>query len=93
MSGIAKRSAWMVATSIAAVEALKDQGFARWNYPLRSLHQHAQTKVASYNQAMRRSSALQSFCKATTREAKLKRERNFNRVMDVNCWGPSTVRF
>ncbi|XP_031104346.1 uncharacterized protein LOC116007829 [Ipomoea triloba] len=98
MSGGAKKAAWIVTASMAAVEALKDQGFARWNYPMRTIHQHAKSKVAAAYQARRSSSALSPSSTAVSgkvmREAKMRKsERNFNRVMDVSCFGPSTVRF
>ena len=49
--GATSKVFWMVATSIAVVEALKDQGVCKWNYPLRSLHQHAKNIIKSYYQA------------------------------------------
>ncbi|KAI4374725.1 hypothetical protein MLD38_012687 [Melastoma candidum] len=39
-----KASLVVVAACIAAVEALKDQGFARWNYPIRRGSQHLQSE-------------------------------------------------
>ncbi|GKA94344.1 2-nonaprenyl-3-methyl-6-methoxy-1,4-benzoquinol hydroxylase [Tanacetum coccineum] len=47
MSNRAAIKAWLVVASIGAVEALKDQGVARWNGPLKALHQHAKTKIVN----------------------------------------------
>lgn len=47
----AKGKAWMVAASVGAVEALKNQGFVRRNYSLRFLKQRAETNLRSMVQA------------------------------------------
>lgn len=93
MSSGGARKAWAVAASIGAVEALKDQlGLCRWNYPLRSLHQKAsyylrpKTRLSSSNST--------SILGKMKEEEKVKRtEESLNKVMNLSCWGPNTVRF
>lgn len=83
--------AWVVASSIGAVEALKDQlGVCRWNYAFRSLHQHAKNNIRSYTQAKKLSSASSV---AVSNKVKRTKEESMKKVMDFNCWGPSTARF
>uniref|UniRef100_A0A2P2QS22 Uncharacterized protein LOC106780302 n=1 Tax=Rhizophora mucronata TaxID=61149 RepID=A0A2P2QS22_RHIMU len=103
MAAVSK--AWIVATSIGAVEALKDQGICRWNYTMRSMKQHAQSKMGSYSQAKPLSSFSGSYSSSSSssttaavsnemRDTALKNmERSLMKVMDLGCWGPTTVRF
>ncbi|KAJ0432413.1 hypothetical protein HanIR_Chr17g0858911 [Helianthus annuus] len=42
--------AWLVAGTVGLVEALKDQGFARWNYTIRAIHHHAKSNLRSVTQ-------------------------------------------
>nr|GMC51839.1 Wound-responsive family protein [Ipomoea batatas]GMC53543.1 Wound-responsive family protein [Ipomoea batatas] len=64
--------AWIVAASMGAVEALKDQGFARWNYALRMIQQHAKSNLRPYSQATRLSSPSSALVSGKIREDKLK---------------------
>lgn len=90
--------AWIVAASVGAVEALKDQGFCRWNYTLRSLHQQAKKNLGSYIQANRLYSSLDSSSAAAS-DMQLKRkdgkdnsrqsEESLRKVMYLSCWGPN----
>lgn len=82
--------AWVVAASIGTVEALKDQGVARWNGPIMELQQHAKTKI------------LGSYCSRSVfsvgkylGEYRVRRrnEESMKKVMDLSCFGPNTVRF
>ncbi|OMO80436.1 hypothetical protein CCACVL1_12956 [Corchorus capsularis] len=93
MSAAAARKAWIVAATIGAVEALKDQGICRWNYTIRSLHQHAKTNIRSFTQTKMLSSSSAAVSNKLREERRRKAEEKMRKVMDLNCWGPSTIRF
>ncbi|CAN0914818.1 hypothetical protein LINGRAHAP2_LOCUS28767 [Linum grandiflorum] len=91
----------MVAASIGAVEALKDQlGFCRWNYIIRSAHHYAKTNVRSISQAKslapssaavvssRLKEAQQSASKKVAVEKVMTAEESLKTVMYLSCWGP-----
>ncbi|KAL5793897.1 hypothetical protein ACOSP7_002491 [Xanthoceras sorbifolium] len=81
---------WMAAASIAAVEALKDQGFCRWNYTIRSLHQHVKNNLRSISQAKKRSSSSSSSSVVSSNKVKEAEEarESLRKVMYLSCWGP-----
>ncbi|KAK7244412.1 hypothetical protein RIF29_39233 [Crotalaria pallida] len=83
------RAGWIVASSIGAVEVLKDQlGVCRWNYALRSLQQHVKNNIRSYNQARKLSSASSA---AVSNKIKRTKEESMKKVMELNCYGPNTI--
>ncbi|KAK4576488.1 hypothetical protein RGQ29_027157 [Quercus rubra] len=64
-----------MAASIGAVEALKDQGVCRWNYPLRS-----------YYQAKKLSAQSSSAISSKVNIEKLKQsEESLRKVMYLSC--------
>ncbi|XP_030459524.1 uncharacterized protein LOC115679942 [Syzygium oleosum] len=87
--------AWVVAASVAAVEALKDQGFCRWNYTLRSIHQQAKNRAkSSFSQAnsSKKRSPQSSAAVASRRlagdvEAR-RTEESMRKVLYLSTWGP-----
>lgn len=88
--------AWIVAASVGAVEALKDQGFCRWNYAIRSLHQQAKQNMDSYLQAKRIPTSIDSPAAATLEtkrrggdERSKQSEESLRKVMYLSCWGPN----
>jgi hypothetical protein len=84
--------AWLVAASVGTVEALKDQGFCRWNYALRVLQQHAKNNLRSYSTQGHKLSGLTSATISSnkTREETLKQsEESLRKVMYLSCWGPN----
>ena len=87
---------YVVAGSIYVVEALKDQGIARWDYPLRCLHRRLNNNFRSFlAQSGRASGAPASGASAEERE-KIKQRKTqecVNKVMEMSCFGPSTTRF
>ncbi|KMS98374.1 hypothetical protein BVRB_4g093300 [Beta vulgaris subsp. vulgaris] len=81
---------WIVATSLAAVEGLKDQGFARWNYyPIKSIQQHVKNNVRSYSQAKRVSSSSSTLISNKIDDKLKEAEDSLKHVMYLNCWGPN----
>ncbi|XP_062079660.1 uncharacterized protein LOC133784242 [Humulus lupulus] len=82
--------AWIVAASIGAVEAFKDQGICRWNYVLRSLQQNAKTNIRSSSQAIRSFSFQSVAVSQKIRDDKIKQsEDSLRTVMYLSCWGPN----
>ncbi|XXG59523.1 hypothetical protein AAC387_Pa04g1594 [Persea americana] len=88
--------ALIVAASVGAVEALKDQGFCRWNYVIRSLHQQAKKNMGSYLQAKRIPTSIDSSASSSltiTRrggdEKSKQSEESLRKVMYLSCWGPN----
>ncbi|MQM17961.1 hypothetical protein Taro_050946 [Colocasia esculenta] len=78
-------TAWFV----GAVEALKDQGFCRWNHrTLRSLHQNAKTNLGSFFQARRVSASTGRSTEGSSQRAK-QSEESLRTVMFLSCWGPN----
>ncbi|PON92389.1 Wound-responsive family protein [Trema orientale] len=83
--------AWIVAASIGAVEALKDQGVCRWNHALRSMQQHVKSNIRSYSQAKKLSPS--SVSAALSNQINRSKEEKLRKVMELSSWGPSTTRF
>ncbi|KAL1563667.1 hypothetical protein AAHA92_06105 [Salvia divinorum] len=103
----AARGGWAIAASIGAVEALKDQlGVCRWNYVFRSIEQRAKSRVQTYYHKhvvspapAPASAAGPSGSRAPSgkmlglEKRAERREQRVRKVMDLSCWGPTTVRF
>lgn len=88
------REGWVVATSVGVVEALKDQGYCRWNNSLRSIQQHANNHIRSASQANKKlsSSSSSSISKKLMEDHEKmdKSEESLRTVMFLSCWGPNT---
>ncbi|KAK4412491.1 hypothetical protein Salat_2896200 [Sesamum alatum] len=82
--------AWLVAASIGAVEALKDQGFCQWNYALRLLQQHAKNNLRSYTtqgqKLCRPSSTI--ICNKMRQEKLKQSEESLRKVMYLTVGDP-----
>ncbi|KAI4378297.1 hypothetical protein MLD38_015793 [Melastoma candidum] len=83
------KRAWIVAASLGAVEALKDQGFCRWNYTIRSIHQHAKANARSYSQAKKLSQSSQAVVSQQADRRAREAEESLRKVMYLSCWGPN----
>ncbi|KAI3728722.1 hypothetical protein L6452_17363 [Arctium lappa] len=83
--------AWMVAGTVGLVEALKDHGFARWNYTIKTLHHHAKSNLRSISHTKNLSSpaAMASTSRRGMEEKISQSEESFRKVMYLSCWGPN----
>ncbi|WVZ78880.1 hypothetical protein U9M48_026526 [Paspalum notatum var. saurae] len=96
-----KASSFVVAASMSAVEALKDQaGLCRWDYALRSLYSRAAAaKVTgravpvslSSSQAAGGGSSAAPSASAVGRAARPRRseEEKLHKAYHLVCWGPN----
>ncbi|KAJ7948243.1 Wound-responsive family protein [Quillaja saponaria] len=86
----ATSKAWIVATSVGVVEALKDQGICRWNNSIKSAQQYAKNHARSLSQAKKLASPSSSMVSSKLRDDKVKRsEESLRTVMYLSCWGPN----
>ncbi|KAI3728717.1 hypothetical protein L6452_17358 [Arctium lappa] len=81
--------AWMVAGTVGLVEGLKDHGFARWNYAIRTLHHHAKSNLRSISHTKNLSSPAAMASSRGMEEKINKSEESLRRVMYLSCWGPN----
>ena len=89
-----RSKAWLVAATIGAVEASKDQlGLCRWNYMIRSVNQRIRNNVRSAAQVNRFSSSS-TIPRASCKEGEKAKqaEESLRTVMYLSCWGPNWWR-
>ncbi|KAL2328279.1 hypothetical protein Fmac_021706 [Flemingia macrophylla] len=80
--------AWITATSVGVVEALKDQGLCRWNHAFKSAQHVIKSHIGSLSQAKNLSSSamVSSSCRL---KGKQQSEESLRTVMYLSCWGPN----
>lgn len=81
--------AWIVAASVGAVEALKDQGVCRWNHALKSAQQHVKSHVGTLSPAKNKLSSSGSALVSSRLMKEKQSEESLRTVMYLSCWGPN----
>ncbi|CAH1414534.1 unnamed protein product [Lactuca virosa] len=88
MSSSTSRS-WMVAATVGLMEALKDQGFARWNATIRAVHHHAKSNLRSISPTKKLSLPTAMASGGGVEERVMQSEESLRKVMYLSCWGPN----
>ncbi|KAJ9549943.1 hypothetical protein OSB04_022486 [Centaurea solstitialis] len=81
--------AWMVAGTVGLVEALKDQGFAQWNYPIRRIIANSNLRSISHTKNLPSPAALASSSNRAMEDKISQSEESLRKVMYLSCWGPN----
>ncbi|XP_062233930.1 uncharacterized protein LOC133931148 [Phragmites australis] len=91
-----KASSFVVAASMSAVEALKDQaGLCRWDYALRSLYQRAKVSGRAFPVSLSSSQAAAGNSTAASTSAvgrarpRRSEEEKLHKAYHLVCWGPN----
>ncbi|CAI0550086.1 unnamed protein product [Linum tenue] len=83
------RKVMYLSLAVGAVEAMKDQGLCRWNYAIRSIHQHAKNKIRSSSISQQQASqGIGGARKMVEQEKATRAEESLKTVMYLSCWGP-----
>lgn len=85
----ASKASLVVAATVAAVEALKDQaGLCRWNYALRSLHHRAKRSVMEVSAQQAKKPSRGEAERAAKRDRSKRTEESLSRIIYWDAWGP-----
>ncbi|KAL8497445.1 hypothetical protein ACS0TY_020949 [Phlomoides rotata] len=88
--------AWVVATSVGAVEALKDQGFCRWNHAFRSIHHNARNSMIGplsqaknkLSSSLRDDESASAIVRASNGRLQ-ESEESLRKIMFLSSWAPN----